>query len=168
MYTTNVANRFVFLFAERTELDALPDGSPIRDLAGYWDRLPRTGDLPSRAAIDPGSISPLILPWIFLLDVLREGDSFDYRYRLVGTGNVELVGRDPTGCLVSEIFADSGHRFIADTFHATVREAVPTYWRAAVPHDQYERTEIHRGLYPLADDGRTVDRLLCIAVPNHA
>ena len=92
-------------------------------------------ELPSRRDIHPVEIGEALLPWIFLLDVIREDRRPDYLYRLAGTSNVELVGRDPTGRRSSEIFADDEHAFVIETFDQTGNERVPTYCYAEVPQD---------------------------------
>lgn len=158
--------RVPFLFATRIGREAVPAGSLIHDLAQYWSDH-RVGDrLPGRADIDPVTLPRPLLQWIFMMDVLRSPQGLDYRYRLVGTSNVQLVGRDATGRLASEIFHGSDREFVMATFDVTVEEAVPTYWHAAVPQDKFDRIEVYRGLFPLAADGRTVDMLICAAVPE--
>ena len=157
---------FTFLFARSMEREELAHDCVIRDLDTYWTGLREDGRIPHRAAIDPTKMPPRLLPWLFLMDVLRDGDELDYRYRLAGTSNVELVGRDPTGQLASEIFAAEERAFIMDTFHITVRQAKPTFWRAGVPHDERDFTQIMRGLFPLAGDDGAVSALICAAVPD--
>lgn len=159
-------NKFTFLYAKPIGRQDLADGSVIGDLDAYWTGLRGDGGMPLRSAIDPTAMPTRLLPWLFLMDVLRDGDELDYRYRLAGTSNVELVGRDPTGQLASEIFAAGERAFIMDTFHITVRQAKPTFWRAGVPHDERDFTQIMRGLFPLAGDDGAVSALICAAVPD--
>lgn len=166
MNTLNPLGRYSYLFAEPITKDAIPAGSAILDLERYWRERSGPRSMPSRQDIDPIDIPRRALPWIFMLDVLSAGPRLDYRFRLVGTKNVELVGRDATGHLASEIFGSPDRQFVMDTFDRTVDSAAPTFWRAAVPHDIYGQTEVYRGLLPLAGDGKSVDMLLCIAVPH--
>jgi len=106
------------------------------------------------------------MPWIFLLDVMREdGAALDYLFRLVGTSSVALVGRDATGQRASAVFDRVDAGFMLATFDRTVADAAPTFWIATVPHDRIREVTIHRGLFPLARDGRTVDMLLCLSAP---
>jgi hypothetical protein len=122
--------------------------------------------LPSRAQFDPVSMDRNLLPWIFMLDVLDDDTGMDYRYRLAGTGNVQLVGRDATGKLASSIFGDEDRRYMMETFPMTVREKCPTYWHASVPHDRHNHVSIFRGIFPLSTDGTNVDILIAAAVPE--
>lgn len=156
-----------FLFAERIEWTELPPDSKILELRTYWENL-RQGDvLPSRGSIDPLEIGTSLLPWIFILDVLPQEDGLDYHYRLAGTSNVELVGRDPTGKRASDIFGSQERAFMIETFNQTVKEGAPTYWYGDIPQEIYERVRVYRGLFPLADDGKTVNKLICAAVPKY-
>ena len=153
------------LSASRVGPDAFPAESPVTLLHRYWQSTaPAPGSLPGRQHIDPREIGAKAMPWVFLLDVVR-GDPLDYAFRLVGTGNVSLVGRDATGQLASEVFDRVGAPFVLETFDSTVAEAAPTVWIVTVPHDRSGEVTIHRGPFPLARDGRTVDMLLCVAAP---
>lgn len=160
------ARPLVFLYANRIEKTALPPESLVLDLDDYWRSL-MTGDQPPpRSKLDPSAIGPTLLPWLFMADVVRDGETFDYRYRLAGTKNVQLVGREPTGKMASSIFKAEDRAFILETFHVTVNEARPTYWRAAVPHERHRYVDVFRGLFPLSTDGSNVDILLGAAVPD--
>src|SRR5688572_14913414 len=57
--------------------------------------------MPARSDIDPDEIRRY-LPYITLVDVVADGRQ--YVYRLVGTQEVALRGRDPTGKSVVEAF----------------------------------------------------------------
>ncbi|GHD56145.1 hypothetical protein GCM10017083_35920 [Thalassobaculum fulvum] len=159
---------FQLLSADPVDIDSLPAGSPVLQLHDYWRSIaPTRALLPGRQHLDPLDIDPQVMPWVFLMDVVRrDGAPLDYRYRLVGTGNVGLVGRDATGELASAVFNRVDAPFVLDTFDLTVENAAPTYWIATVPNDVIGMVTIHRGLFPMARDGRTVDMLLCIAVPR--
>lgn len=158
---------FRLLSADPVAIDAFPARSPVVLLHDYWQSIrPDPGRLPGRQHMDPLDIDRTVLPWIFLMDVIRsDGSPLDYRYRFVGTSNVTLVGRDATGQLASAVFGRVDAAFVLETFDLTVRAGEPTYWVARVPHDRIGEVTIHRGLFPMARDGVTVDMLLCIAAP---
>jgi hypothetical protein len=46
-----------------------------------------------------------LLPYIFMVDVLRDGETLDFQFRLVGTGIVDIEG-EHTGKRLSEMFPD--------------------------------------------------------------
>jgi len=60
----------------------------------YWEEKRGTRPMPSRADIDPAEIKRY-LPGIILIDVVD--DARRYVYRLVGTREVAMRGKDPTG-----------------------------------------------------------------------
>jgi hypothetical protein len=68
----------------------------------YW--LQTCGDrrMPLRSDIDPVTIPRAALPGISLVEVVQ--DDRRYVYRLVGTGDVEVRGNDPTGKSVLDGF----------------------------------------------------------------
>ena len=70
------------------------------DTVAYWRSLHRRGQLPTRADIDPAQIRTL-LPCLALLDAQTPDGT--PRYRLAGTGVVELFGQEPTGRPVAAI-----------------------------------------------------------------
>ena len=84
------------LFAQRIERGDIPKLSRVVELEAHWNSLLCSDGLPSRRDIDSVEIGGALLPWLFLLDFIREDKRLDYLYRLAGTINVELVGRDPT------------------------------------------------------------------------
>ncbi|MBO6560960.1 MAG: PAS domain-containing protein [Nisaea sp.] len=160
-------NRSTFLYAERISLEKLPDESLVRQAHTFWRGLVDAPALPARSDFTPLDVPRPILPWLFIMEVLREpGGRLDYRYRLAGTSNVSVVNRDPTSKLASEVFKESDRAFMLKSFDITVTGAEPTFWDAAVPHERIEKVDLWRGLFPLAEDRMTVDTLLGIAVPK--
>lgn len=133
-------------------------------LYAYWrSRRPeRAGLLPSRAAIDPADIPPL-LPNIFLLEVI-EGP-LRFRYRLVGTKLIYAGDREMTGMLMEDAHPNL---FIAPPYAdypACVREhRISRRLGAPVFDWDREHVRIERLLLPLATDGRRVDMILGLSV----
>ena len=162
-----VIKRSTFLSLKRVTLDDVPEDSLTRAAYRFWRGLAPEPTIPARTDFRPETVPRNVLPWLFLMDVIRIPDGkLDYRYRLNGTSNVSLVGRDPGQRLASEVFEKSDRRFMLDSFDVTVREKSPTFWVGAVPHDRIEQINIWRGLFPLANDRENVDRILGIAVPR--
>jgi len=160
------ADRNVFLFAEQIEFEDLPETSLIRVLDRYWRGLPAKGGLPSRKAILPEDIPGPLLPWILLLDVIHENGGRDYLYRLVGTSNATMIGRDVTGLRATDAFGPMDKAAIVRSYHISVDGRKPTYWRAAVPHELEYTIPVFRGIFPLSTDGETVDKVLAATIPE--
>ena len=135
-----------------------------RALFEYWASKRTEGRLPARADIDPIDLRRL-LPRLALIDVLRDGGTLDFRYRLTGTEIVERAGRDPTGRTFGELYAGDYRETAIATYRKVVETAKPllserTY--PLVPEREFLRYD--RLLLPLAADGRTVDMVMLLIV----
>ncbi|UEM24468.1 PAS domain-containing protein (plasmid) [Skermanella mucosa] len=69
--------------------------SIIREALGYWESKLAGRRMPARRDFDPVFEIPHLLPWIMLVDVLR--DPLDFRYRVIGMGIAERSTKDYTG-----------------------------------------------------------------------
>src|SRR3546814_4508000 len=67
----------------------------------YLSRVAPPGGLPGRQAVDP-TVFKALLPFINLVDVIRRPDGLDFRFRLVGTLQTSVAGREITGRHVEE------------------------------------------------------------------
>lgn len=84
----------------------LNNASPMmREIFNYWDGLRGPRKTPERADFDPLHI-PRHLPGLLFIEVegIDENGIGIYRYRVVGTTEVENRGHNPTGKLVNEGF----------------------------------------------------------------
>jgi hypothetical protein len=126
----------------------------------YWRAKRRNGLLPGRADIDPVEIKRL-LPNIVLLDL--QDAPFRVRIRLVGTAIAEFRG-DNTGKYLDELTGMGPER--RDEYLAQMR-LVATEARPAFACDRLVTRfgtvhDIYAGVWPLATDGRKVDKLVAI------
>ena len=142
-----------------------PEGADarVRQLYAYWLSIhPAGGGLPGRQHVDPAAISGL-LPGIWLVDVQRE--PLRFRYRLVGTNHVAVIGRDLTGQWIDEAHASFLPSAAYAQFVAAVERGEPGYRSGhpfiIVPKDYLT---MERLILPLARDGTNVDMLLAISV----
>ncbi len=90
------------------------------ELYRYWQSKQRDGHPPGRRDIDPILDIPLIVANLVLLDVLSDG----YRFRVIGTMNVEVWGVEMTGKRVGE----SGRplsELLVPTYDRVVKEQKP-------------------------------------------
>src|SRR5262245_34711660 len=71
----------------------------VRAVYRYWEGTRNGRLMPSRADLDPLEI-PRYLPDICLVDVVA--DARKYVYRLIGTNEAAMRGRDPTGLPVGQ------------------------------------------------------------------
>jgi hypothetical protein len=143
------------------------DRSSWQDLVAqcfdYWRRITPTGRLPGRQHLWPGDMVAF-LPHVWLLDVTRA--PLRFRYRLIGTAEVRVLGADLTGGWLDEVHRDSWNdpivrdrlRFIAETGRPTWART-PVLWGAEREHQIIENC-----LLPLARDGAQVDMILACSV----
>jgi hypothetical protein len=123
----------------------------------YWDGKRRGRDMPARADLDPLEIVPF-LPGVMLIDVVADPRRFVYR--LVGTREVAMRGRDPTGKSVAEGFygasaaaSTASYQDVADRRAARLERREFT-----TPDGRYGREQVI--LLPLSDDGAFVTMIL--------
>ncbi len=140
------------------------DWHPLaRRLFEYWQSISPPGALPGRQHLVPEDIAPL---WsrLWMMDVFR--DPLRYRFRLCGTSVVQSIGREVTWAWLDEVQPMSAQnpksrerfRYVAETGRPTWRRG-PSLWRRDPDHHTVESC-----VTPLATDGRTVDKLLGLAI----
>ena len=129
----------------------------IKQMYRYWRSKCGEGRMPKRSAIDPVDI-PRLLPQITIVEVVP--DERRYVYRLVGTKEVEIRGRDPTGRSVIEGFFGPSLDDALSCYDAVVRTRAPHYDDAPyiTPDGRYSDDETL--FLPLSEDGETVNRIL--------
>ncbi|MBI3503362.1 MAG: PAS domain-containing protein [Proteobacteria bacterium] len=115
--------------------------------------------LAGRKDIDPGCFGSN-LHLLNLADVVRDGDTMRFRYRLVGSTQSQMAGREITGRFVEEAVLP---RFV-DRINANMRAVVetggPIYDRFPMPHPERDFIDSERVYFPLAADGDVVDMIL--------
>jgi len=123
----------------------------------YWASKCSDGRLPARSDIDPLDI-PSLLPQVILLDV--RNDSWDFRFRLIGTNVVHHLSHDLTGKWMSEIdhMAPPSRIFNSCVEVASSGKPLRSDTPYVGPHQNYVRAEDI--ILPLASDGATPDMLL--------
>jgi hypothetical protein len=123
----------------------------------YWDGKRRGRRMPSRTDIDPAEIVPF-LPGVMLVDVVPDARRFVYR--LVGTREVTMRGRDPTGKAVSEgFYGASAEASMASYQDVAARRALRLERREfTTPDGRLGREQVI--LLPLSKDDQRVDMIL--------
>jgi hypothetical protein len=138
----------------------------IAALHRYWRTIrPATAPLPGRQHFDPAAV-PSLLPCMRLYDVHR--DPWRFRYRLVGTELVRILGRDFTGTWFGdgrpEAFASKSYRdlvFVASGQGIAYHRGYPLYASEDKDHLAAERI-----LLPFARNGSDVDMILGFTVQH--
>jgi hypothetical protein len=127
----------------------------------YW--LDSCGDrrMPMRSDIDPTNMPPGVLPGISLVEVVQ--DDRRYVYRLVGTGEVEVRGSDPTGRSVLEGFFAPSVEDALSCYDKVVATRAPLLDANpfVAPSGRYVTEETI--FLPLSEDGENVSKILVFA-----
>jgi hypothetical protein len=123
----------------------------------YWDGKRRGRRMPSRADIDPAEIVPF-LPGVMLVDAV--GDARRFVYRLVGTREVAMRGRDPTGKSVGEGFYGASAEASVASYQDVVTRRVLRLERRqfTTPDGRFGREQVI--LLPLSNDDAHVTMIL--------
>jgi hypothetical protein len=140
----------------------------VEQLYEHWLGLrPGPGVLPGRQHLDPVSLPVSLLPFLWLADVERT--PLRFRYRLLGTEHVRVLGRDYTGHWIDEAHPNFVGSAAYGQFVAAAERGEVGYrcgnTLIILPKD-YRSME--RLILPLARDGREVDMLLAISVYHRA
>lgn len=129
----------------------------IHRLNDYWQAKAK-GGVPSRSDVDPVDVREL-LPNLMMIDMV--GDPARFRYRLVGTRVVQYTGFDFTGrCLDEMVF--QGRDFMEQCYRRLVAEKRPIFGHYAWLVRSRHFGQCEFGLFPLSDDGATVNRGISI------
>ena len=132
----------------------------ILKVLAYWEGKRRGRRMPSRADIDPGELL-YFLPYISLIDAVD--DERRFAYRLVGTGEVEVRGYDPTGKSVAEGF-----------FAASAEAAMANYQRVGDSREPFYENDAFQVVdryineanlfLPLSDDDQAVNMIMVFSI----
>ncbi len=141
------------------DLMATLDRPRLREGLAYWGSKRAGRRMPERRDIDPGEI-PALLPWVMLVDVLR--DPPDFRYRLIGTGVAARSARDHTGRLFSELpQIDRGGDLWRER-EAVVQGRLPRLARPPYVGDRVRSGRVSALYLPLSTGGEGVGMIMSI------
>jgi hypothetical protein len=131
----------------------------------YWRAKCGDRRMPMRANIDPTEIPPRILPGISIVQVVE--DERRYVYRLIGTGEVEVRGNDPTGKSVKEAFFGPSAEDALTCYDRAVDTAAPVVDTTpfTAPNGRYVTEETI--FLPISEDGIHVHKILVFSYSRH-
>lgn len=135
-----------------------PRFATLRD---YLAQAAPPGRLPGRQDIDPTRLKAL-LPFINLVDVERNAEGLRFRFRLTGTLQTEVAGREINGRYVEDAVLPEYVDRIRSNMRQCVTTRRPIYDRFPMPHPDRDFIDTERVYFPLARDGETVDMLLIL------
>ncbi|HVO13715.1 MAG TPA: PAS domain-containing protein [Alphaproteobacteria bacterium] len=135
-----------------------PD-SLLPSALAHWHRLRGGRRLPLRADFDPSEV-PALLPYVIVVDVLR--DPPDFQYRLLGTAIDRVLGGSYRGKRYSELSYTRPGTAIWDEHCRVVAEQVPLRSTVAFVGPDGAVQKAEHVLMPFSDGGETVDMLLAV------
>ena len=148
---------------KRADLETELTHPTMRAFYDYWRSLPADNGLPGRQHVDPAAIHNL-LPWLFMVDVERPPPGALFRYRLAGTGIVDLFDFEITGRTVEEAFPQQAAELNSDYARAIVATR-PIYRSTPMPVSKKWYLTVERLICPLARNGTEIDMLIGALVP---
>lgn len=132
----------------------------VLKMLAYWQGKRNGRSMPRRSDIDPAEMVGL-LPNIMIVDVVD--DARRYVYRLVGTGEVQLRGNDPTGKSVRDGYFAATPEAAEERYDRVYKSREPYY-----EEDNFQMVDRYiceANLFlPLSDDDRTVNRILVFSI----
>jgi hypothetical protein len=132
----------------------------------YWLSIrPSASLLPGRQHFDPLDI-PDVMSRIWLLDVDRSDGAPRFRYRLVGTKEVETLQREVTGMWMEDVHPRLKEKpALLDRYVFMAERGVPTYRKGFINFShKREHERVENVMVPLARDGRAVDMIAACSV----
>ncbi|HYC02414.1 MAG TPA: PAS domain-containing protein [Azospirillaceae bacterium] len=121
-----LAVRDATMDAARSALDAeaLAEIDPVlADFLRLWDGRRAGRDIPARADFTPEDLRA----HLGFINVLEPTPGGSFRYRLVGTGIVAIVGRDVTGLTLDEIYSDRARDHGRMILEMAARDRCPVF-----------------------------------------
>ncbi|MBL9033387.1 MAG: PAS domain-containing protein [Rhodospirillaceae bacterium] len=133
----------------------------VLDIYYYWDEKRAGRLMPRRSDLDPLEFHRL-LPDVGLVDVVP--DERRYVYRLIGTNEAQMRGRDPTGQAVKDAYFGTSVETVYLNYDKVVRDKCPVIDRdpSRTSDDRYI---CHETIFlPLSEDGENVNMVLFLTV----
>lgn len=135
----------------------------LRQVFAYWqEKVAARGALPARADIDPVDLGTA-LPAIGLIEVTGDPatGAGRLRYRVMGSLQVEITGRDATGEMIDLGSVED------DPAAAAIATGGPIHAERTFSPANGVALAFETLVCPLASDGRAVDMLLTAVAPRY-
>lgn len=137
----------------------------IRAVYRYWDGKRRGRGMPARSDFDPVLEVPRLLRHLILVDVHH--DPLRLAYRLVGTGEAEMRGSDPTGKDVTQGFFGKDLETVLANYRYVIENRSFLYRNDPVARPGGWHIYSERLFMPLSENGETVDMIMIYTVWKH-
>jgi len=126
----------------------------------YFVVLGWPGSVPRRSDVMPEDMARF-LPYVNMVEVIRDGaDIIDFRYRLVGTAQIEKAKATVAGKTVLEAFEEPARSQIFANMLTCVLGPNVVRYKIALPHKHRDHISSERYYFPLRGDGDSIDFIL--------
>jgi len=144
----------------RFKLPAEAKDPRFRAFFDYWASKAPPDKLPGRQHIDPIEMR-LFLPYLRLLDVVKDGDRLRFRYRLIGSHVADLHGQSQIGGYIDQYALPDHYKktFYPDMM-TLLETGQPQFAIRKAPVRMENFTAYHRLNLPLAADGVNIDMII--------
>ena len=137
----------------------------VREFLGYMRRIHPADRLPARAAFDPAALAPLLAN-VVLVEVARQDPGRPPRIfvRVAGQAVLDASQQIKMNRYLDETLESPANMAPLDARSDAVATGITQFWRGA-PRIRFRLDfidTIELAHCPLADDGRTVDRIVSI------
>ena len=133
-----------------------------RELYDYWRQSAGERLMPARSDFDPLKV-PRLLPHIGLIDM--RGGTDRALFRLAGTRLRDIYGAEITGKRLSDIFGEACAVYWRRVHARIAKKGLPGHGVVRGPSEGRDHVILFWLRLPLSDDGRQVDRILCLDIP---
>jgi hypothetical protein len=132
----------------------------FRAFFDYWAGKAPPDRLPGRQHIDPLEMKPF-LTFLRLLDVVREGEVYRFRYRLIGSHVVDLHGPSDIGSYIDQYSIPAHYKNIFYPDMMRLMTAQQPHFAIRTGSVRPEKFQGYQRLnLPLATDGFNVDMIV--------
>lgn len=135
-----------------------PASNRLAQFLAHWEALRGSAAMPGRRDFDIVQVPTALVPHLILLDVLDGGGGL--RYRVVGTGVVDAIGRDFTGETVEQYHTRHESLEVRDGYVAVARTARPHLYCATLTNIGKDHVAYERLALPLGGDDGAVARII--------
>ncbi len=133
----------------------------FRGILEYWQVKKKNHFAPSWESIDLMALTPKVIPFVTVVDVVY--DPLDFVYRFWGTGHVKATGLDRTGARVTDHPQGRGQQVFAE-YNSVFEEQRPiAFSRKLVFPDGKLPLKQTALRMPLTQDGKNVDKIISVA-----
>jgi hypothetical protein len=144
----------------RFQFPAQAQDPRFRAVFDYWAGKAPPGGLPGRQHIDPLEMKPY-LTYLRLLDVVREAETYRFRYRLIGSHVIDLHGPSDVGAFIDQYSIPEHYKNIFYPDMMTLIETRQPHFAVRSGSVRPDKFQGYQRLnLPLATDGVTVDMIV--------